>query len=160
MIERVCFSGHRVISAETQKKIIPLLDTMLRNLIVNYGAHTFYAGGALGFDTIAAQAVLNLKKEFPKIRLELILPCPDQPQKWRDEEKRIYFEILGKADAHVFVAPYYHKGCMHLRNRRLVESAEMCLAYCRKGALGGTAYTLAYAELNELMIVNLADLLG
>ena len=39
----------------------------------------FYgAGGALGFDTLAAQTVLDMKKEYPQLRLILVLPCEDQ----------------------------------------------------------------------------------
>ena len=159
-IERVCFTGHRMIGGIEREKLTRLLDTMLRNLIVNYGARTFIAGGAIGFDTIAAQCVIRLKREYPKIRLELILPCPDQSKRWREGDKALYREIIERADAHSYVSPYYYNGCMQERNRRMVDSSELCMAYCRKGAVGGTSYTVAYAQIKDIMVVNLADLIG
>ncbi|MBR3963917.1 MAG: DUF1273 family protein [Clostridia bacterium] len=159
-IERVCFTGHRVLSCDEREGLSRLLETMLRNLIVNYGTHTFIAGGAVGFDTMAAECVLRLKREYPKIRLELILPCPDQDKRWRSDERALYREILERADAHSYVTPYYYGGCMHERNRRMVDASELCLAYCRKGASGGTAYTVDYAQIKDVMVVNLAELIG
>jgi uncharacterized phage-like protein YoqJ len=38
------------------------------------GARFFYAGGAVGFDTIAAEAVLSLKAELPDIVLIIVVP--------------------------------------------------------------------------------------
>ena len=159
-IESVCFTGHRMLSRDEREKLSRLLETMLKNLIVNYGTHTFVAGGALGFDTLAAECVLRLKREYPKIRLELILPCPDQAKRWRSDEKALYREILERADSHTYVSPYYYDGCMHERNRRMVDSAKLCMAYCRRGASGGTAYTVDYAQIKDVMVVNLADLIG
>lgn len=159
-IEQVCFTGHRVLSRGEREKLSRLLETMLRNLIVNYGAHTFIAGGALGFDTVAAECVLRLKREHPKIRLELILPCPDQDKWWRNDEKALYRKILEHADAHSYVAPYYYNGCMHERNRRMIDAADLCLAYCRSGVSGGTAYTVDYAQIKDVMVVNLADFIS
>ena len=34
--------------------------------------------GALGFDTIAAQAVLSVKETYPEVKLILVLPCENQ----------------------------------------------------------------------------------
>lgn len=159
-IKTVCFTGHRILSREERERIEPMLDTMLRNLIVNYGTRIFIAGGAIGFDTLAARCVLRLRREYPKIRLELILPCPDQDKRWREEDRALYLEIIKRADSHSFVSPYYYNGCMHERNRRMVDASSLCMAYCRRNASGGTAYTVNYAQINDVMIVNLAELIG
>ena len=63
-----CFTGHREIAPQHLGRIPKALDGILRALIAQ-GYHTFASGGALGFDTMAAEAVLKLKKEFPHIRL-------------------------------------------------------------------------------------------
>ena len=77
----VCFTGHRQI----EKSVLPILaqqlETVLRQLI-GEGCRYFGAGGALGFDTLAAQTVLRLREEFPHIRLILVLPCQDQVKNW------------------------------------------------------------------------------
>ena len=35
-------------------------------------------GGALGFDTLVAKLIINLKIKYPYIKLVLILPCIEQ----------------------------------------------------------------------------------
>lgn len=72
-----CFTGHR----EIPKGMYPMLTAELeRELhgLIQRGFQYFGAGGALGFDTLAAEAVLRLKEQYPDIRLILVLLCPDQ----------------------------------------------------------------------------------
>lgn len=47
-----------------------IIEEQIKAGVVFYGA-----GGALGFDTIAAQTVLEMKNEYPQLRLILVLPC-------------------------------------------------------------------------------------
>lgn len=61
--------------------------------MIKEGYLYFGAGGALGFDTIAAFAVLKLKKRYPNIRLILVLPCLDQTRGWSREDVEIYEDI-------------------------------------------------------------------
>lgn len=41
----------------------------------NMGITTFYAGGALGFDSLAAEAVIEQKKTNPWLQLVIVVPC-------------------------------------------------------------------------------------
>ncbi len=59
-----CFTGHRKIPPERKEEITRRLKETLIELI-NRGYLYFGAGGALCFDTMAEQAVLSLKKEYP-----------------------------------------------------------------------------------------------
>jgi hypothetical protein len=54
-----CFSGHRKIPPEQYTQIAGRLRNEIERLIKN-GYVFFGAGGALGFDTMAADTVLNL----------------------------------------------------------------------------------------------------
>lgn len=56
----------------------------------------FGAGGALGFDTLAAQTVLELKKKYPDIRLILVLPCLSQTRNWKAANISEYERIKQK----------------------------------------------------------------
>ena len=69
----VCFTGHRKIPAEQLNYITLNLKTLVIKLI-NDGFTDFYAGGALGFDALAAQTVLMLREYYPNIKLILVLP--------------------------------------------------------------------------------------
>lgn len=138
-----CFTGHRDISTEVKPYIAKQLERILRNLI-GEGIRYFGSGGARGFDLMAADAVLQLKKEFPHIRLIMVLSCRDQTLGWRGEDLRHYERVLSQADKVVYVQEKYTPGCMQKRNRHLVDNSSVCVAYCTR-EYGGTAYTVRYA---------------
>jgi hypothetical protein len=76
-IETVCFTGHRHIDRSKALLIPTKLKEILEDLI-SRGAVRFRAGGAWGFDTVAALCVIELQMTHPEISLELVLPCRDQ----------------------------------------------------------------------------------
>ena len=152
-----CFTGHRDIPDKHMILIPSLLDRILEQQY-SRGVRVFRAGGALGFDSIAALKVINLKRKHPDVRLELCLPCRDQTAKWNDYSKFIYAQILEHSDSVRYVGEKYVSGCMHARNRMLVDGANVCIAYYMGGG-GGTAYTFGYALKNKLEVINLFDIL-
>ena len=72
-----CFTGHRKIPPNEYESLAVRLCETVSNLIER-GYRYFGVGGALGFDTLAAITVINLKKKYPHIKLILILPCRNQ----------------------------------------------------------------------------------
>ena len=126
---------------------------------IEQGAVCFRAGGAMGFDTLAAEAVLSLRARYPQIRLELFLPFPEQTLKWPADAIRAYEKIIQAADAIHYTCPSYSMAAYRLRNRQLVENAQVCIAYLTDST-GGTAYTCALALKNGLELINLGDELG
>ena len=104
------------------------LKTILVDLIEN-GYLYFGAGGALGFDTLAAQIVLELKTSYPHIKLILVLPCLSQTDSWSSHDQEIYEYIKATADKVVYTSREYTKGCMHKRNHHLVDNSSACICY-------------------------------
>lgn len=160
MIDRkrtACFTGHRNIPIHHRKKLAMLLDYIIEKLyrtgVVFYGA-----GGAYGFDMEAEMAVLRAKEKHPEIKLILVLPCIEQDKYWTTDNKTTFAEILKKADKVVYTKKIYSHGCMHKRNRHLVDYSGYCISYLTENR-GGTAYTVEYARQNGLEIVNLASYL-
>lgn len=148
----VCFTGHRDIPPEQKEEIARQLKETLIKLI-NRGYLYFGAGGALGFDTMAEQAVLSLKKKYPQIKLILVLPCKSQANAWSAEDKEAYQDIIRKADKVVYTSQEYFSGCMQRRNRHLVDNSSICVCYLTKDT-GGSAYTVRYAISKGLRIEN------
>lgn len=149
-----CFTGHRELPRETT-----VLRDRLRNTLealIARGVCYFAAGGARGFDTLAAQTVLELKTIHEHIRLILVLPCKDQTRGWCAADVAAYEAILQQADKTVWMAPQYYSGCMHARNRRLVDNAGVCVCYLTRPT-GGTAYTVSYAKEKGILILNVAE---
>lgn len=153
----VCFTGHRQIPYADAVKLPALLEGVLIGLI-GRGATVFRAGGAIGFDTVAALKVLELREKYPHIRLELVLPCRNQTEHWEGAAVRTYRYILERADDARFLFDTYFDGCMLERDRRLVEGSDVCVAYCTRSR-GGTAYTFAHALREGLEVINLNDLM-
>ena len=83
-----CFTGHREIPSGQRRRIFAKTEEAIEGLIKK-GYLYFGAGGALGFDTIAAFAVLKLKERYPDIRLILVLPCFSQTRGWSEEDIEI-----------------------------------------------------------------------
>lgn len=150
----VCFSGHRVFynpKAEIEKS----LEAAIRKCIEN-GSERFIAGGALGFDTLAAWTVIRLKREFPQIRLILALPCPpaEQTLKWTVEQKNEYQEILELADEVNILAKSYTSNCMLDRNRYMVDNSSKLINYLRSDR-GGTKFTVNYGKKQGIELIDL-----
>lgn len=150
-----CFTGHREIPLLDLSRITrKTRETVLS--LYSRGVRYFGAGGAIGFDTIAAETVLELRETLcPEIKLILVLPCRDQTRGWKNErDLRRYAECLRLADKVVYTSDEYHRGCMHKRNRHLVDQSAYCIAYLTKPS-GGTAYTVDYAEQRGLVILKI-----
>ena len=150
-----CFTGHRSLSSEEKLKV----SVRLRKTIgeqIKAGVVFYGAGGALGFDTLAAQTVLDMKKEYPQLRLILVLPCEDQTRGWRSEDIAVYEDIKRRSDKVVYVSRKYTPDCMYRHNRHLVDHSGTCICYLTR-ASGGTAYTVDYARKKGLHIINIAE---
>lgn len=92
----------------------------------------------------------------PNVKLILVLPCRDQDKWWRLEHQDTYAYIKTHADKIVYTAETYSKGCMHKRNRHLVDCSNYCIALLEKHQ-GSTYYTFNYAMQHGLEVYNLAD---
>ena len=150
-----CFTGHRILSHKEKLKVAVRLRRVIEEQI-KAGIVFYGAGGALGFDTLAAQTVLEMKKEYPQLRLILVLPCENQTRGWHSEDIAVYENIKRRSDKVVYVSREYTPDCMHRRNRHLVDHSGTCICYLTRSA-GGTAYTVDYARRKGLRIINLAE---
>lgn len=117
-----CFTGHRII----KKNILPFIKqsvaTEVRKLITQ-GVTYFIIGGALGFDILAEQTVLDLKKDYAHIKLILAVPCKNQADKWNRKDKMIYENIKNRADKVIYISEKYEKGSMLKRNINMVDNS-------------------------------------
>lgn len=153
----VCFTGHRRMK-EPSEEIEDRLTKTVEDLIQR-GYLYFEAGGARGFDTLAAEVVLKLKATYPKIRLVLVLPFDRQyehDKNWTEAEIGQYHRIKARASKVVVLAAEYKAGIYYQRNRYLVDTSSVCVAYLRRKN-SGTAYTVNYAGGKGLEVVHVAQ---
>lgn len=146
------FTGHRLIAEKDREMLTEKLDLTIASL-AEKGVEHFICGGALGFDTLAAQAVLRLK-ERKNVFFELALPCGDQAARWSQKQRAEYERIQASADRVNILFDKYVTGCMQFRDAFMIDNSDILVSYYR-GKPGGTQYTYMYAENRGLKIIQL-----
>lgn len=146
------FTGHRHIAnyAETEKKVENAIRLCYKN-----GQRFFYAGGAIGFDTIAAETVLRLKEELPDIVLIVVVPFPQQDKLFNDSYRKRYLHILDMADEVITISDSFSNFAYLKRNDYMISHSSQLIAYWDEESLGGTSYTYRQAKMKNLIIYNL-----
>ena len=162
-ISGCCFTGHRPDAlpaygdeaSEEMQSLVYLLDRAVERAIED-GVTEFYVGGAQGFDTLAAECVLQKRNMHPALSLHLALPGQNQTSGWSARDQARYEAILREANEVWFAAELCSPESMKRRNRYLVDHAGRCIAYLRR-MRGGTLYTVNYALDSEIPVDNLAE---
>lgn len=152
------FTGHRIIGSDSLKeKLFDMLLDKIEYYTEHYGVETFICGGAIGFDTLAARAVIKSKEKYPYIKLIVYIPCYDHSAKWSWEDKAMWKYIMCYADSAEYVTKgTYERNCMRKRNMKMAADAHYCIAFC-VNSKSGTGMTVRYANDSSCNICNLAD---
>ena len=151
-----CLTGHRALPSDPDERME--LTHNLRKTVARLaqeGIQVFYTGGALGFDTLAAVTVLELKAQFPQIQLYLAVPYPGQSQHWSKLDTRLYEQIKEHADRVYIVSPEYAGSCMKKRNYFMVDNSSVCAYYMVNPTRSGTAQTVNYARRSGCRLIDL-----
>lgn len=163
----IAFTGHRpkdlpsefgydysAKSWKETKEIIKLASKLLK--VTN-----FIAGGAQGFDTAAALAVLEMReKENPEIKLQIECPFRGQELGWGEEAQKLYTEINEKANIVNFLSDNYKgKYLYQRRNEIMVDQADYIFAFWNGKKYGGTYNTVSYARKKGKPVINLYNIL-
>jgi len=89
MYDNTCsFTGNRKIKFKDYVLLKNKLKKAIKSLVAQK-VYLFMVGGAIGFDTLAAETLLKLKKKNKKIKIILVAPCPDQTKYWNNYQKKI-----------------------------------------------------------------------
>ena len=126
------------------------LHDTIEDLIGKGYAH-FISGGAMGMDMFAAEAVMDLKEKYPWIILEMVSPFDDQAAKWEPEYQERHAWLFENADIVTAISHKYTRACIFIRNRYLVDNADLVLA-AYDGQAGGTAMTVDYAHQMDIPV--------
>lgn len=159
--KKCCFSGYRPSKFPFKLNIdnvdFQIFEKRLYttiNELIGDGCRIFYSGMAMGFDIIAAEAVLNFKCKIPDIKLVCAIPFKEQNNSYTFEWKKRYNNVLNCCDEIVVLAREYHNGCYQNRNKYMVDNSDYIVTWY-DGKSGGTRNTLLYAQKKRRTIVNL-----
>ncbi len=156
MRESACFfTGHRLIAEAQLNTVRSALSCAVMDMI-NIGVYEFIAGGAVGFDMIAAETVVQLRNDYNQLRLLLYLPCGGYNRHWRAEDKQRMKKLIIAADEVRYISAEYDEQCMKRRNAAMVRDAAHCIAWHSRHCRGGTTQTVSMAKKAGCSIRNLA----
>ena len=148
-----CFAGHRPQSLpikEGEEMSVELANIAykLKNLIIESisNGYTYYISGlAHGIDMLSAEFVLELKQEYPFIKLECAIPYLEQSSSYSVKDKKRYLEILNKADVITILNKEYKKGCLFKRNSYMISKSSLLIGVWN-GKKSGTSNSINYAN--------------
>jgi len=155
-IATCCFTGHRPEKLNCPAEIV--IDE-LRNAIEDAfsdGFTEYITGMARGIDIWAAEAVIELRKENPHIRLICAIPFEGFERNWEEHWKKRYKEILSASDEIHYISEGYSRYCYQMRNEWMIDHASMVIAGYT-GATGRTRNTIVYARKKDDIIVRLLE---
>ncbi|MDO4452737.1 MAG: SLOG family protein [Lachnospiraceae bacterium] len=146
---RICVTGHRpnkMYGYDLSDGRYQTLKEKFKEILIREGCREGITGMALGVDTVFALAVLELKEEGYPIKLHCAIPCRNQSKSWQKESKKLYEEILEKADiVHLVSDEEYKPYLMQKRNTYMVDLSNKVIAVW-DGSSSGTGNCVAYAQ--------------
>ena len=151
------FTGHRWYDFSQREA----LKARLKSAIISahrQGITNFLTGMAIGFDLLAAEAVLEMRRSLPDITLTAVIPCLEQSKNFSPSNKQLYKSILARATHTIILSHDYHPRCFLERNRFMVEHSSLLIASYDGRPGGGTAWTVRHARQQGKPIINITNL--
>lgn len=142
----IALTGHRGLSPGAPALIRDQLEALARE----YRGATWLSGGAVGVDQVAALVLLDLGQ-----RVEFVLPFPlhIQGERWTPVERETLRSLAARAAAVEILRDGYHVGGYHQRNRRLLDRAELLVAFTDGRSTGGTASMIQQAKRKGIPVI-------
>lgn len=172
MIEKVFITGYKpqelgifknnhpgvpYIKKAIENRLIPLIEDGLKWVIIT---------GQLGVELWAAEMVIELKKEYPELKLMVLTPFLNQEKNWKEETQIYYNSVVSKADfinsitKTEYIAPWQFS----LKNKFVLDNTEATILLYDDERESVSKYIKEEAEKRvenegyELFIINSYDL--
>ena len=152
-----CIIGHTQVLPEHSATLHAVLRQELASLI-EAGVTTFRASGTAGFSLLAANIVVEYKKQNPALRLELFLPHSGYFAGWNYDELSVFRNLLSQVDDTRYISWQKDGGDGTPWVKHLVDGSQYCIAYLVRDR-GDTAVAVMYAKQNSIDVLNIAPLL-
>ena len=78
---------------------------------------------ALGIEKYVAETVLELKKLYPIITLECVIPYETQAENWAENQRNNYFFILKNCDNETLMQYQYTNDCYKKANNYMIKKS-------------------------------------
>lgn len=150
----VCFSGHRPEKLPDHPQLLAVTKSMLYFQIeqaVREGYTRFISGLARGVDLWAAMYVLELKRQYPQLKLICVKPMESHGAQFNGEDRYMLDSVLARADECICTDDGTGEGCYKKRNRYMIAHSDKLIAVVNHYR-SGTGQTIAYAKKQGLKL--------
>ena len=147
------FSGHRFIDASQKEHVKKRLSNAVLDAY-GHGIRNFISGFAIGFDMMAAEAIVSLKRSYPDITLIAAIPFNGQASRFNFYDRKRYDRLLEVADEVIVLSESYYPRCFLDRDEFMVNNSSKLIGYYDGREKGGTFYTIRKAMTQNIPIVN------
>ena len=139
-----CFTGYREFEI-TEKEIRNRAHVSILFAMHSKGITHFICGGATGFDMIAVEIIMELKKKN-NITLEIALPFKEQDKYYSKEQKQRFAQILKNADKITILSETNGRASYAKRNRYMVDNSSLVIGLFDGRQSGANLSMLLYAQ--------------
>jgi len=164
--ETVCFSGYRPHklphggdeSTLEMQRIKENTKAMI-TAMVEKGKTNFINGLMMGYDLIAIEQVLELKKTYTEIKCISVAPFSIGyflENNWTEEWKQRALQVCRNSDTGFSLSERYKSGIYYERDRFMVDNSSEIIV-CYDGQSGGTKYTVDFAVKKGLTVHNVLN---
>ncbi|MFC7392715.1 DUF1273 domain-containing protein [Scopulibacillus cellulosilyticus] len=148
---------------------IEVIKFALRSNIIHLieeGIEWFIISGQPGVELWAAETVLNLKEEYPQVKLAVLMPFLEQEGRWPEHAKSMYYDILANADfvEAITQRPYEHPAQLRQKNDFIIGKSDGLLIVYDEETPGSPQYYLGPARRKQehshypIIMINRYDL--
>ncbi|MCA0988405.1 SLOG family protein [Guptibacillus algicola] len=124
------------------------LRTRMSQLIEDMQFEWVLISGQTGIELWAGEVALDLREEFPDLKLAVLTPFLDQEKKWKESSQEYYQMILSEADfvESITNRPYENPGQLKAKNEFLIKKSNAMLILYDEDTPGSPDYYLKEAE--------------
>ncbi|MDC7952009.1 DUF1273 domain-containing protein [Liquorilactobacillus mali] len=164
---RMWVTGYRSYELNIYKDSDPkveVLKSILKDAIrqkAEDGLEWVLVGGQSGIEQMTAEVVCSMKKEFPELKVAMMLPYSDFESRWKEERKATFALLKSQVDFCATVSSKEYKSPQQLRNwqKFMLEHTEEALLVYDSEFEGKTKYDVLaakkYAETHEYNVVTI-----
>lgn len=123
------------------------------NLIEAMGVTHFISGVDLFLGQFIAEIVLELKRDYPEVTLECVIPCEELAANWTIAQRDRYFSIVERCDKETLLQHHYSKDCIRKKKEYMVKQSNYVLVVWN-GKSGSSGKLLSIARtLGKIVIL-------
>ncbi len=150
-----CLIGKRNI--ENQQGLEVFLYFKIKSTIqkaIDEGYTHFITHMKNGFDRLATQALIEIKKTQPEITIECVISCKSHNIKWNDEDTSENEHLIKQCDIITMLSKKQTTECILEHDKYMIDKSSLVIMAFNGQEKGEIAQIVNYAKSNGVKIVN------